>query len=251
MAIRGDSCKYGPVNLPWSFCIGNVPRVQNMSLTLRHTFLLLQISILSPEISTCPRLKVLRLEENCLELSSIPLSILKDSQVSLFSVEGNLFEVKKLRDLDGYDQVRLNPSTLHPPHWTCTTYTDCAHTHPYFSSLAWPSWVTAIVVVKAESLCKVLVVSSSVYGAFHCHQEKIYLKTLKRNRPQITNHRRGHPAHFRHCCCLCLRVSVKWGRDMTAETLGIQCETWRLEPGIGRRVTTILTAFTNPPLFFP
>lgn len=72
-------------------------------------FLLLQISILSPEISKCPRLKVLRLEENCLELSSIPLSILKDSQVSLFSVEGNLFEVKKLRDLDGYDQVRLNP----------------------------------------------------------------------------------------------------------------------------------------------
>lgn len=74
-----------------------------------QSFFLLQISILSPEISKCPRLKVLRLEENCLELSSIPLSILKDSQVSLFSVEGNLFEVKKLRDLDGYDQVRLNP----------------------------------------------------------------------------------------------------------------------------------------------
>lgn len=54
----------------------------------------------------CPRLKVLRLEENCLELSSIPLPILKDSQVSLFSVEGNLFEVKSLRDLDGYDKVR-------------------------------------------------------------------------------------------------------------------------------------------------
>lgn len=97
-----------------------------MSLTLRHTFLLLQISILSPEISKCPRLKVLRLEENCLELSSIPLSILKDSQVSLFSVEGNLFEVKKLRDLDGYDQVRLNPSTLYPPHLPCTA---CTHTH--------------------------------------------------------------------------------------------------------------------------
>lgn len=37
------------------------------------------------------------------------MSILKDSQVSLFSVEGNLFEVKKLRDLEGYDQVRLDP----------------------------------------------------------------------------------------------------------------------------------------------
>ncbi|XP_030247597.1 leucine-rich repeat-containing protein 57 [Sparus aurata] len=63
-----------------------------------------QISILSAAVATCPRLKVLRLEENCLELSSIPVSILRDSQVSLFSVEGNLFEVKNLRDLEGYDK---------------------------------------------------------------------------------------------------------------------------------------------------
>ncbi|KAK1793095.1 hypothetical protein P4O66_011510 [Electrophorus voltai] len=63
-----------------------------------------QISTLSLELSRCPRLKVLRLEENCLELSSIPTSILSHSQVALLSVEGNLFEVKKLRDLDGYDK---------------------------------------------------------------------------------------------------------------------------------------------------
>ncbi|XP_036927356.1 leucine-rich repeat-containing protein 57 [Acanthopagrus latus] len=63
-----------------------------------------QISVLSAEVAACPRLKVLRLEENCLELSSIPMSILRDSQVSLFSVEGNLFEVKSLRDLEGYDK---------------------------------------------------------------------------------------------------------------------------------------------------
>lgn len=63
-----------------------------------------QISVLSAEISRCPRLKVLRLEENCLELSAIPQSILKDSQVSLITVEGNLFEVKNLRDLEGYDK---------------------------------------------------------------------------------------------------------------------------------------------------
>lgn len=63
-----------------------------------------QISVLSAEVAVCPRLKVLRLEENCLELSSIPMSILRDSQVSLFSVEGNLFEVKSLRDLEGYDK---------------------------------------------------------------------------------------------------------------------------------------------------
>nr|XP_020477045.1 leucine-rich repeat-containing protein 57 isoform X1 [Monopterus albus]XP_020477046.1 leucine-rich repeat-containing protein 57 isoform X1 [Monopterus albus]XP_020477047.1 leucine-rich repeat-containing protein 57 isoform X1 [Monopterus albus] len=63
-----------------------------------------QISVLAVEVSRCPRLKVLRLEENCLELSSIPQSILSESQVCLFSVEGNLFEVKRLRDLDGYDK---------------------------------------------------------------------------------------------------------------------------------------------------
>lgn len=63
-----------------------------------------QISVLSAEVAKCPRLKVLRLEENCLELSSIPTSILTSSQVSLMSVEGNLFEVKNLRDLEGYDK---------------------------------------------------------------------------------------------------------------------------------------------------
>ncbi|XP_070698671.1 leucine-rich repeat-containing protein 57 [Pempheris klunzingeri] len=63
-----------------------------------------QISVVATEVARCPRLKVLRLEENCLDLPSIPQSVLKDSQVSLFSVEGNLFEVKDLRDLDGYDK---------------------------------------------------------------------------------------------------------------------------------------------------
>ncbi|XP_076605448.1 leucine-rich repeat-containing protein 57 [Chaetodon auriga] len=77
-----------------------VSELQTIEINLNQN----QISFLSAEVSRCPRLKVLRLEENCLELSSIPLSILKDSQVSLFSVEGNLFEVKKLRDLEGYEQ---------------------------------------------------------------------------------------------------------------------------------------------------
>ncbi|XP_063040499.1 leucine-rich repeat-containing protein 57 [Engraulis encrasicolus] len=63
-----------------------------------------QISSVSPEVSRCPRLKVLRLEENCLELTSIPVSILTESPISLLSVEGNLFEVKNMRDLEGYDK---------------------------------------------------------------------------------------------------------------------------------------------------
>ncbi|KAG5857171.1 leucine-rich repeat-containing protein 57 [Anguilla rostrata] len=63
-----------------------------------------QISAVSAEVSRCPRLKVLRLQENCLELSSIPVSILTESQVSLLSLEGNLFEVKNVRDMEGYEQ---------------------------------------------------------------------------------------------------------------------------------------------------
>ncbi|KAB0395435.1 hypothetical protein E2I00_005238, partial [Balaenoptera physalus] len=62
-----------------------------------------QIAQISVKISCCPRLKVLRLEENCLELSMLPQSILSDSQICLLAVEGNLFEIKKLRELEGYD----------------------------------------------------------------------------------------------------------------------------------------------------
>lgn len=84
--------------------IRNVPAAVSELQTIEINLNQNQISGLSEEVSLCPRLKVLRLEENCLELSSIPPSVLKDSQVSLFSVEGNLFEVKNLRDLEGYDK---------------------------------------------------------------------------------------------------------------------------------------------------
>lgn len=35
----------------------------------------------------------------------LPQSILSDSQICLLAVEGNLFEIKKLRELEGYDKV--------------------------------------------------------------------------------------------------------------------------------------------------
>ncbi|KAF4787932.1 Leucine-rich repeat-containing protein 57 [Turdus rufiventris] len=84
--------------------IQNVPdtvgELQAIELNLNQN----QISQISVQISHCPRLKVLRLEENCLELSMLPQSILSDSQISLLAVEGNLFEIKKLRELEGYDK---------------------------------------------------------------------------------------------------------------------------------------------------
>ena len=63
-----------------------------------------QISVLAPEISNCPRLKTLRLDENCLSLESIPTSLLADSNVSLLTVEGNRFDVKRLKYCEGFDK---------------------------------------------------------------------------------------------------------------------------------------------------
>ncbi|XP_032684155.1 leucine-rich repeat-containing protein 57 [Odontomachus brunneus] len=62
-----------------------------------------QITTISEKLADCPRLKTLRLEENCLQLSSIPLRILKNSKISVMALEGNLFEMKQFANLDGYD----------------------------------------------------------------------------------------------------------------------------------------------------
>lgn len=60
---------------------------------------------MSDAVAECPNLRVLRLEENCLELSTFTPKILRDSAISLLAVEGNVFDIKAFRSLDGYDQV--------------------------------------------------------------------------------------------------------------------------------------------------
>ena len=64
-----------------------------------------QISHLSERVAECPRLKVLRLEENCLELVSFTPRILKESSIALLAIEGNLFDMKAFHNLEGYDDV--------------------------------------------------------------------------------------------------------------------------------------------------
>ena len=63
-----------------------------------------QIKIISNNISKCQRLKVLRLEQNLLDLKSIPISLLVDSNVSLLALDGNLFTQKQLQEIDGFDK---------------------------------------------------------------------------------------------------------------------------------------------------
>ena len=62
-----------------------------------------QITELSSNVADCPRLKTIRLQENCLQLQAIHSRILTDSKVSNMSLEGNLFEMKQLHELNGYE----------------------------------------------------------------------------------------------------------------------------------------------------
>ncbi len=55
-------------------------------------------------MAQCPRLKTLRLEENCLSLEAIPKIILTSSPISTINVNGNLFSEKQFADTDGYDK---------------------------------------------------------------------------------------------------------------------------------------------------
>lgn len=63
-----------------------------------------QISTISPSLAACPRLKTLRLEENCLVISSIPEELLLESQVSLLCVDGNLFKMKEFEEIPAYSK---------------------------------------------------------------------------------------------------------------------------------------------------
>ncbi|XP_056640216.1 leucine-rich repeat-containing protein 57 [Diorhabda carinulata] len=62
-----------------------------------------QIAHVSGQIADCPRLKTLRLEENCLQLTAITPKILGESKISNLSLDGNLFKTTQLSDVNGYD----------------------------------------------------------------------------------------------------------------------------------------------------
>ena len=83
--------------------IQNVPdgigKLQVAELNLNQN----QISHISTHLAHCQRLKTLRLEENCLQIDSVPKELLTDSFVSMLAIEGNLFDMKSFHSLDGYD----------------------------------------------------------------------------------------------------------------------------------------------------
>lgn len=62
-----------------------------------------QISFLSDSIADCPRLKTLRLEENCLPVEQVHPKILIESKISTLCLDGNLFDNKQLQNVEGYE----------------------------------------------------------------------------------------------------------------------------------------------------
>lgn len=62
------------------------------------------ISQISDDMHKAPRLKILRLEENCLNLDAIRPSLLRDSKLHTLNLDGNLFEPKQLMSVEGYSE---------------------------------------------------------------------------------------------------------------------------------------------------
>ena len=63
------------------------------------------LKYLNDALCECGRLKVLRVEENCLSLDSFTERLLKHSNISLIAFDGNTFNMKQFQDVDGYDEV--------------------------------------------------------------------------------------------------------------------------------------------------
>uniref|UniRef100_A0A0R3SZK9 LRRCT domain-containing protein n=1 Tax=Hymenolepis diminuta TaxID=6216 RepID=A0A0R3SZK9_HYMDI len=65
-----------------------------------------EISVISESLSKCPRLKVLRLAHNKIQLGEFPLALLESSNISLLTIEGNPLSLKILQELPAYAKVR-------------------------------------------------------------------------------------------------------------------------------------------------
>ena len=64
-----------------------------------------QITVLPESLARCKRLKVLRVEENCIASGGLPPAILRDSTISLICLEGNVMSMQEFKDLPDYETV--------------------------------------------------------------------------------------------------------------------------------------------------
>lgn len=80
----------------------NMSQLQATELNLNRN----QIAALPESLAACPKLKVLRAEENCLSMSGVPEKILAESKVSTLALDGNTFMSKELERHPGYDKYQ-------------------------------------------------------------------------------------------------------------------------------------------------
>ncbi|OQR71205.1 leucine-rich repeat-containing protein 57-like [Tropilaelaps mercedesae] len=62
-----------------------------------------QLAVLPSHLANCPRLKILRVQENCLTLDGVPSELLASSGINALSLEGNLFEERELHQIPGWE----------------------------------------------------------------------------------------------------------------------------------------------------
>eukprot|EP00040_Diaphanoeca_grandis_P031247 m.186608 g.186608 ORF g.186608 m.186608 type:complete len:259 (-) comp32275_c1_seq3:288-1064(-) len=63
-----------------------------------------QIAIIPSAMKDCSRLKVLRLDENCVDVAGVPGEFLKESKVVLIALEANPVKQRQLQSIEGYDE---------------------------------------------------------------------------------------------------------------------------------------------------
>lgn len=91
--------------------ITNVPKEAKNLCVIELNLNQNQISEIDEEVAECSRMKILRLQENCLAIQAISPRILKDSQIVNLTLDGNLFSLKQLNDIDGYDSYMKRYTT--------------------------------------------------------------------------------------------------------------------------------------------
>ncbi|KAI6234124.1 Histone acetyltransferase [Aphelenchoides fujianensis] len=64
-----------------------------------------RLSALNDHLADCKLLRVLRVEENCLEKRAFTKKILAQSSISLITYSGNLFQDNEFQDLQGYEET--------------------------------------------------------------------------------------------------------------------------------------------------
>lgn len=62
-----------------------------------------RLNTIHTNLSKCKRLKVFRVNDNCLQKNQFSKEILEDSNINLITFEENLFQKKDFQNLPGYE----------------------------------------------------------------------------------------------------------------------------------------------------